>query len=242
MKIGAACRKLRCSNDIYRNFLRGSNRLSTVSGPQMTAAVIIQARMNSKRFPGKVLADLCGKPVLWHVLTRCLMIEGADMVVLAVPDEKESEPLADLAKSLGVSVFRGPEPDVLKRYLGAARLFDADIIMRITADCPLIDPVICGEVLAAVKRPHIDYASNLLPRTFERGLDCEAFTRRVLEQAAHMAMSPYDREHVTPWMQRAKGIMKVNIESGSPERERINLCVDYPGDLKRIAKLMRKAA
>src|SRR5665648_559227 len=179
----------------------------------MTAAVIVQARMGRKRFPGKVLADLCGRPMLWHVLTRCLMIDGADMVVLAVPDEPESEPLAVLAKGLGVSVFSGPEADVLKRYACAARLFDADIIMRITGDCPLIDPVICGEVLAAVKRPGIGYASNLMPRTFERGLDCEAFTRRVLEQAAHTAMSPYDREHCTPWMQRSRSVLKVNIES-----------------------------
>lgn len=205
----------------------------------MTTAVIVQARTHSKRFPKKVLADLCGKPVLWYVLVRCLSIEGKDIVVLATPDEPESEALEEIARPLGVMTYRGPEDDVLSRYLGAARKFNASHIMRVTSDCPLIDPHVCTAVLAAVTRPKgADYASNVLPRTFEKGLDCEAFTRWVLELTAKRATIKYDREHVTPWMQQSKIFRRVNIDSGEPHRAEENLCVDYEHDLERLRQRM----
>lgn len=204
----------------------------------MTAAVIVQARCNSTRFPRKVLADLHGHPVLWHVLFRCKQIDGADRVVLAVPDEADSDQLEVIAESLAVPVVRGSETDVLSRYLKAARRFKADVIMRITADCPLIEPHICAAVLDVVKRGGVDYASNVLPRTYERGLDCEAFTRWALEVTARDATDPYDREHVTAYIQRAPIFKRINIESGEPERAARNLCIDYERDLEHVRFVM----
>jgi spore coat polysaccharide biosynthesis protein SpsF len=200
--------------------------------------VIVQARTGSKRFPYKVLADLCGKPVLWHVLSRALEIKGKQAVVLAVPDEGPSDNLANLARAMGVKVWKGPEDDVLTRFVGAARKENADYIMRITADCPLIDPDVCSQVLEAAKTPGIDYASNVMPRTFEKGLDCEAFTRWALELTNKRALIAYDREHVTPLMQLNKIFKRINVESGDPSRAEKNWCVDYPEDLERVRLVM----
>lgn len=203
----------------------------------MTAAVIVQARMGSHRLPGKVMADLAGKPVLWHVLTRAMRIKGADMVLLAVPDESASDQLEALARSLEIATFRGSEHDVLGRYYGAARSVNADHIVRITADCPLFDPHVASVVLEAIMptpKRTIDYASNVLPRTFEKGLDCEAFTRWALELTNKVAHTAHEREHVTPWMQKAEILNRINIESGEPARAFENWAIDYPEDLERV--------
>lgn len=210
----------------------------------MTVAVIVQARMTSKRFPGKIMADLCGKPVLHHVLTRCKQIVGADVVICALPDRPSSSRPEALAKELNCKVYRGCEDDVLDRYLRAARRFKADVIVRITADCPLIDPEVCSEVLHRLITHQADYVSNVCPRTFEKGLDCEAFTRWTLELAAKKATDPYDREHVTPWMQRQYHLNKINVESGKPRRARKNWCVDEKEDLERLRHMLcrKKAA
>ena len=202
----------------------------------MKSVVIVQARANSKRFPRKVLADLCGQPVLWHVLTRCKKIKGKDMVVLAVPDEADSDELEQIARNLKVRVVRDPENDVLERYVIAARRVRADYVMRITADCPLIDPDVCSRVLDTAKQPGVDYVSNVMPRTFEWGLDCEAFTRWALELTAKRATEAYDREHTTSFIQRAPIFHKINVESDNPDRALTNLCIDTPEDLIRIRK------
>jgi spore coat polysaccharide biosynthesis protein SpsF (cytidylyltransferase family) len=168
------------------------------------------------------------------------MIGGTDAVVLAVPDEADSDDLEQIAQNLNVRVVRGPEDDVLSRYLIAARAVDANHVMRITADCPLIDPEVCGQVLETAKQLGVDYASNVMPRTFERGLDCEAFTRWTLELAARNATEPYDREHVTPFMQRAPHLHRVNVESGNPERALQNWCVDTEEDLERVRAVLEQ--
>jgi spore coat polysaccharide biosynthesis protein SpsF (cytidylyltransferase family) len=170
------------------------------------------------------------------------MIDGADMVILAVPDEADSDELEVIAENLDIKVVRGSENDVLSRYLKAARAVRADVVMRVTADCPLIDPHVCSAVLDAVKRGDVDYASNTHPRTFERGLDCEAFTRWALEVAARDATDPYDREHVTSWMHSNPLFHTVNVESGDPGRAQINHCVDYPEDLDRLRGLFCNVA
>src|SRR6266436_4141693 len=128
----------------------------------MNTAVIVQARLGSSRLPGKVMQELAGRTALHHVLARCGEIPGADIVVCAVPDEPASTPLAAVAAQCGAKVFRGSETDVLDRYFAAARGCGADIVMRVTSDCPLIDPQICGEVLALRERAGADYATNNL--------------------------------------------------------------------------------
>ena len=190
-------------------------------------AVIVQARYGSTRLPGKVLLPLGEETVLWHVLKRCQRIK-ADVVVCAVPEGDEA--VAIEAIRAGAKVAYGPEDDVLGRYLLAATDVGANKILRVTSDCPLIDPEICNEVLEL--SGVLDYASNVTPRMWPKGLDCEAFSITALQTADRKATDPRDREHVGPWMQR-------NLENktllGPGVRGRWVL--DYPEDYYFLSAL-----
>lgn len=240
-------------------------------GPLTNIGVVIQARMGSKRFPGKVLAILDGKPVLQHVIERCMAIRAPTKVIkpikviVAVPDKPESEPIGQLLEELGVEHFCGSEDNVLERYLGAANFFNLDVIMRITADCPLIDPNVCSEVLQLLIWRKLDYVSNCHEqRTFPKGLDCEVFTYDCLEYAYVMVKEDYkrylnleaagklanfkpsikqclyDMEHVTPYMIRHKDINKAIVKRLGANSSRQNWCIDYPEDIERIEKIIAK--
>ena len=187
----------------------------------MKTAVIVQARIGSKRLPGKVLLPLNGHTVVEEVLLRCKRI-GADLVVCAIPDTPENLMLGRIVKQHAILVY-GDESDVLDRYYLAAQIVNAGIIVRVTADCPLIDPALCAEVMAAVVKGPCDYACNNMPRTFPHGLDCEAFTMRTLRKAAKRAKKPYEREHVTTWMREAPSVLKVNITNGTVVDNRVTL-------------------
>ncbi len=196
----------------------------------MKTAVIVQARMSSTRLPGKVLRDLGGKTVLYHVLRRCAAARGCDVVVCAIPDDPDCEPIAQEAVAAGAVVVRGSETDVLDRYYKAARAVQADTVMRVTSDCPLIDPAVCGEVLALRERENADYASNNMPPSFPHGLDCEAFTMTALERAAHAATDAFDREHVTPWLRRNTEVKRANLAAPSREYAEQRWTLDFPED------------
>jgi len=204
--------------------------------------IIIQARMTSKRFPGKPMAYLAGKPVLAHVIERCKKVTLADKVVVAMPMDKKSEPMGELCKELDVDTFYGPEKDVLTRYYLAATYFDFKTIMRITADCPFIDPIVCSEVLSLLRTAELDYCSNVHPiRTYPKGLDCEAFTFDCLEAAHMLTKHRNHREHVTPFMQRHGDIKRACV------RQKFNMssenwCVDYEDDIKRLEGLINARA
>jgi spore coat polysaccharide biosynthesis protein SpsF (cytidylyltransferase family) len=224
----------------------------------MTNAVIIQARMTSKRFPGKVMYPLADKPVLQRVIERVKMIPNIDRIIVAFPDDPISQPINDLALDHGVSVYAGPERDVLRRYWEAAVYYGIteprDTIMRITADCPFIDPLLCAEVLECMIHPtkmemKFDYVSNSFPdRTFPKGLDCEVFTYECLEAAevkVHHWPQPtegsilldiwsYPREHVTPWMQQTDGIIRACVESEGRMSPLFDWCVDEITDITRL--------
>lgn len=156
--------------------------------------------MTSTRLPGKVLLDLAGEPMLARELDRLKRCERADELVIATTANHSDDPICALARQTGLRCFRGPEGDVLARYAGAAREARADVIVRITADCPLIDPEETDRVIAALEDGGADYASNVLERSYPRGLDAEAFTRDALDRAAREATSPSAREHVTFYM------------------------------------------
>jgi spore coat polysaccharide biosynthesis protein SpsF len=159
--------------------------------------VIVQARMTSTRLPGKVLLDLAGRPLLERQLERLQRCERVDEIALATTTNADDDPLVDLADRLGLRWHRGSEHDVLSRYAGAAREAEADLVVRVTSDCPLIDPQETDAVIAALERERCDYASNILERTLPRGLDTEALWRDALERTHRLAASPPAREHVT---------------------------------------------
>jgi spore coat polysaccharide biosynthesis protein SpsF (cytidylyltransferase family) len=194
-------------------------------------AIIIQARMASTRLPGKVMLDLGGSSVLQHVLRRAASISSADVVCCAIPQGQDCDPVAAEAARHGAVVFRGSETDVLGRYAGAARMLGADVIMRITSDCPLIDPEICSAVLNLRQQTAADYACNNMPPSFPHGLDCEAFTRDLLERADQDAYQPREREHVTPWMRETPGLRRVNLTGPGGDALRHRWTLDYPEDL-----------
>lgn len=197
----------------------------------MTAVMILQARMTSTRFPRKVLEKAAGRTVLEWVIRASTRVAGIDRVCAAVPEGAVHDPVAAEAARLGAMVVRGPELDVLERFRLAAEHTDADEIMRVTTDCPMMDPKLCGEVLALRRDRGVDYACNNEPFTFPHGLDCEVFTREVLERAAGEAREPYDREHVTPWIKRDPSVSRAYLHGPGDERIHWRWTVDHPDDL-----------
>jgi spore coat polysaccharide biosynthesis protein SpsF len=177
----------------------------------MTTGILVQARAGSRRLPGKVLMPLHGRSVLAWVLERCLAVCGADLVCCVVPEGAGDTPVAVEARRCGVPVYRGAEDDVLDRYYRAAGAFGLDVVMRVTADCPLIDPVICARVLRLLENTGADYACNNLPPTWPHGLDCEAMTFEWLSRSAREATKPFEREHVTQYVRNHPAARKVNL-------------------------------
>jgi spore coat polysaccharide biosynthesis protein SpsF len=165
----------------------------------MIRALVVQARMTSTRLPGKVMLDLAGRPMLERQLERLRRCTEVDEIVLAVTTNADDDPLVELADRLGLRWHRGSEHDVLSRYLGAAREARADLVVRVTSDCPLIDARETDVVVRELgeRRTACDYASNMLEPDLPRGLDTEALWADALERTARMATSAPAREHVT---------------------------------------------
>ncbi|MGY0712715.1 cytidylyltransferase domain-containing protein [Azospirillum argentinense] len=202
---------------------------------------ISQARMTSTRLPGKVLMAAAGQPLLAHHLGRLARCRTLDALVLATTVNGTDDPVADLAGSLGVPVFRGDEQDVLGRFAGAAAMAGADVVVRVTADCPLIDPALVDRLVTAFLEtvPPLDYLSLDVTR-FPRGLDAEVFPRAALVEAAATAADPAEREHVTAYIYRRPERFRIGIplapEDGSVLDQR--WCVDEPADLELVRRLL----
>jgi spore coat polysaccharide biosynthesis protein SpsF len=160
--------------------------------------------MASTRPPGKVLKPVLGKPLLTYQVERLRRVEQADAIVLATTTNDTDQVIVDFAQAHELASYRGSEEDVLSRYHGAAEEAGADVVIRVTSDCPLIDPAVIDEVIAtfAQSQPDCDYASNTLRRTYPRGMDCEVFSRNALDIAHTDAVEPVEREHVTPFIYR----------------------------------------
>jgi spore coat polysaccharide biosynthesis protein SpsF len=157
--------------------------------------------MSSTRLPGKVMKPLAGRPMVERQIERLRRCATLDRLVVATSEEVSDDPLAAHLAAVGVEVYRGPLHDVLGRYAGciAALGIDGDVV-RLTADCPLADPEVIDACVRLRARLGVDYASNGRRRSYPRGLDVEAFTRKALLAAAAEADAPYDREHVTPYL------------------------------------------
>lgn len=195
-------------------------------------AVITQARMGSSRLPGKVMMPLAGKTVLAHVIERCQAIAGVDVVCCATTGAASDDPIVAEAERCGARVFRGSETDVLARYHGAAGMLGADIVMRVTSDCPLIDPDVCADVIRLRAARGADYAANNMPPSWPHGLDCEAFTADALARAAREAREPYEREHVTPWIRTHPTIRRANLAGPGGTLIEHRWTLDFPEDMQ----------
>ncbi len=206
----------------------------------MTTAAIIQARMTSTRLPGKVMMTLGGVTVLEHVLTRCKAIEGIDTVCCAMPDAADSAPIAAEAARIGVEVFLGSQDDVLDRYYKAAKHLEAGVVMRVTSDCPLIDPQVCGRVLALRETENADYACNNMPPTWPHGLDCEVVTFDWLERSAFEARESFEREHVTQYVRNHPDSIKANLEGPGESASHHRWTLDNDKDMEFLTALFER--
>lgn len=203
----------------------------------MVVAAIIQARMGSTRLPGKVLKPIIGAPMLSHVVERTRRAVKVDQVIVATTIRGQDEPIVDLCAAEGWPYFRGSENDLLDRYYRAALHFGTDVIVRITADCPLIDPGIIDKTVAAYLEslPRPDYVSTGLPhRTYPRGLDTEVFSFAALERAWSEDADPAWREHVTPYIYRHPGLFRLGGVTNTFDHSEMRWTVDTPEDIRFV--------
>jgi spore coat polysaccharide biosynthesis protein SpsF len=209
----------------------------------MKTVAIVQARMSSTRLPGKVLRELAGKPMLEHVIDRVKSSQMTDEIVIATSKNEKDERIIELAKRLNVVWFAGSEEDVLDRYMKAAEQVAAEIVVRITGDCPLVDPHTIDKVVRRHLKLNVDYTRTLIDqsnnRSFPRGLDTEVFSINVLRKVHELAKKPREREHVTIFIYEHPKMFKIKIIEAeeSLQRSKYRLCVDVEEDFRLIAEI-----
>lgn len=204
---------------------------------------IIQARMTSTRLPGKVLADICGKPMLQHVIERIRRVERLDDILVATTVNTSDDPVRELCSRLRVKAFRGEEADVLGRYGDAAAYCGAEAVVRLTGDCPMIDPGVIDKAIAMFEEGTWDYVSNCNVRTYPDGLDTEVFTRAALDEAVSEARHPFLREHVTPYIrgthpQSGRRPFRIGHVTFEADFSHLRWTVDTAEGLERIRRLV----
>ena len=202
----------------------------------MKVVAIVQARLGSTRLPGKVLKPLGTRSLIGVLLERLSKSKEIAEVLVATSATAINAPLEEHVRSLGFGCFRGDESDVLDRYLRAATASGADVVVRVTGDCPLIDPDLVDEVVRRFKATNADYTSNTSPPTFPDGLDTEVFTYAALERAAREATDPYDREHVTPYLRRSEGFAR-SVFPGDDDFSSLRWTVDELADYEVVRRV-----
>lgn len=197
--------------------------------------VIVQARMGSTRLKGKVLKKLSEKPVLLHVVNRLKYCKTVDDVIIATTNNEEDNIIADLCKKEGIKYYRGSESNVLDRYYQAAKLFDLDIIVRVTSDCPLIDPVAVDKVVNGfLNHDDVEYVSNSLIRSYPRGLECSAFSFQALEDSWEKASEPHHLEHVVLYIRENPDKYRHLNITNEEDLSKYRLTLDEPEDLELL--------
>ena len=200
----------------------------------MKTIAIVQARMGATRLPGKVLMDVAGKPVLWHVVDRVSLARSLDGLVVATSDRPADTVVEEYCRGIGVDVFRGSEDDVLDRFYRCAKEHNAGHIVRVTADCPLHDPAVIDYVVGAYRQGGCDYATNAIEYTFPEGFDTEVFSMAALEKAWKEARLPSEREHVTPYIRKHCRVRSV----AAPKPYPVYRCsLDRPEDLEFVRRV-----
>jgi len=204
----------------------------------MKVVAIVQARLGSTRLPRKVIAAVNGVPMIELLLSRLSRSRKLDQIVLATSSDPKNHPLVEKVKSLGYDCFEGSEEDVLNRFAAAGRLHGADIVVRITGDCPLVAPEIVDACVERLIESGADYCSNTLPPTYPDGLDVEVFTRVALEVAEAEATTPFDREHVTPYLRNTAKFSKSSV-TNAEDLSSMRWTVDEPADLRVVDKVFK---
>ena len=199
---------------------------------------IIQARMGSSRLPGKVLKDIVGVPMLMREVMRVRRAQTVGQVIVATTVEPGDDPIADVCRSKGIPYYRGDSMDVLDRYYQAAMFFGAETIVRLTGDCPLIDPQEIDRTVRAFFDAGVDFAANRLPPPWKRttpiGMDTEVVTFEGLSRAWREADSKHAREHVMPFFYEQEGRFSILLVDHEPDLSRYRLTVDTPEDLSLV--------
>lgn len=202
----------------------------------MKTVAIVQARMGSTRLPDKVMLEIDGKPMIELLLTRLSKSELVDQIVVATSVNTNNLPLVEHVLGLGYACEQGSEEDVLDRYIAAAEKHKADIVVRITGDCPLVDPQLVDEVVCAFRSGKYDYLSNSYPPSYPDGLDVEVCSYSALKQAAIEATESFDREHVTPYL-RKPGLFRQGTFTNDKDLSALRWTVDEPPDFEVIASV-----
>lgn len=203
----------------------------------MKTVIIVQARMTSTRLPGKVLLPLAGEPMLTRLVERLRRVQRADAIVIATTTNATDDPIAALCDTLDVPCHRGSEHDVLSRYADAARLHQANVVVRITSDCPLIDPTLVDRLIATYQQGGCDYVSNMLPPTWPYGLAVEVFSAATLHEAHREATQSSEREHVTPFIYWHPERYRLRNVASPTNLSAQRWTVDTPEDYELVSRL-----
>lgn len=199
--------------------------------------------MGSSRLPGKTLMDLEGNPVLGWMLERLQKSASLDQLVVATSDLSGDDPICDYCKKAGYDFYRGDEKDVLQRFYDCSQQYEAEVLVRLTADCPLIDPGVVDQVVTAFICSEHDYVANTLPledSTFPDGCDVEVFSRSALKKAYDCAVDIEEREHVTPYMRKPESGLKCFQVVREPDLSSFSYTLDTEEDFQRLKKIVRE--
>lgn len=203
----------------------------------MTTHIIVQARMNSSRLPGKVLKTVLGKTLLEYQLERLNQVANVDQIIVATTDHSIDNPIVELCDRLNIPTYRGSELDVLSRYADASDLFPSQTVVRITSDCPLIDPGLIDRTIDFYGRHSFDYVSTD-HAVYPRGMDVEIFSSDMLQIANNSALKSADCEHVTPYFYQNPDLFSIGNYSEDIQASHYRLTVDTPEDFQLIQILL----
>jgi glutamate-1-semialdehyde 2,1-aminomutase len=207
----------------------------------MKIVAIVQARMGSTRLPNKVMKPIGGDPMIEVLLARLARSKEVDEMMVATSVDPRNQPLVDHVNFLGYKCYRGSENDVLDRYIQAAKSVNADVVVRVTGDCPLVDPGLVDEVIRRFKSINVSYFSNVSPPTFPDGLDIEVFTLAALEKAAEETSKAYDHEHVTTYLRESGRFTQAGVQH-SEDLSGLRWTVDEPEDHEVVSKVFAQFA
>lgn len=203
----------------------------------MKIIAMVQARMGSRRLPGKVLKSIQGRPLLWYVISRLQKVPRIDEVVILTSTSPKDEEVVVFGKHEGVPVFRGSEEDVLKRYTSALQEYPCEAIVRITGDCPFIDPDVIGQLIEVFREQELDYVHT--GQTYPEGLDTEVISARAIVEADRNATKNYQREHVTQYIHDHKDNFRCTTLELDENLGKYRLSVDEEEDLVAVSELIK---